>query len=39
MKAALLTGPGTFEVCDIPAPAIARDDDVLLRTARRHMRR
>lgn len=32
MKAALLTGPGKFEVRDIPAPAIARDDDVLLRT-------
>src|SRR5512137_591299 len=32
MKAALLTGPGRFEVRDVPAPVIARDDDVLLRT-------
>ena len=32
MKAALLTGPGRFEVRDVPAPAVARDDDVLLRT-------
>jgi L-iditol 2-dehydrogenase len=32
MKAALLTGPGKFEVRDVPAPAIGHDDDVLLRT-------
>ncbi len=32
MKAALLTGPGKFEVRDVPAPAVGRDDDVLLRT-------
>ena len=32
MKAALLTGPGRFELRDVPAPSIARDDDVLLRT-------
>ncbi len=32
MKAALLTGPEKIEVRDVPAPAIAKDDDVLLRT-------
>ncbi len=32
MKAALLTGPGRFEVREVPEPAVARDDDVLLRT-------
>jgi L-iditol 2-dehydrogenase len=32
MKAALLMGPGKFEVRDVPAPAIGNDDDVLLRT-------
>ncbi|HEX2695546.1 MAG TPA: alcohol dehydrogenase catalytic domain-containing protein [Acidobacteriota bacterium] len=32
MKAALLTGPGTFEVREVPAPAIGHDHDVLLRT-------
>jgi len=31
MKAALLTGPGKIEVREVTAPAIARDDDVLLR--------
>ena len=32
MKAALLTGPGRFEVREIPAPVISHDDDVFLRT-------
>ena len=32
MKAALLTGPGRFEVRDVPTPSIGHDDDVLLRT-------
>ncbi len=31
MKAALLTGVRTIEVRDVPAPAIARPDDVLIR--------
>jgi L-iditol 2-dehydrogenase len=31
VKAALLTGPGRIEVRDVPAPAIGRDDDILLR--------
>ena len=32
MKAALLTGPGRFEVREVPEPAVVRDNDVLLRT-------
>lgn len=32
MKAALLTGPGRFEVREVPEPAVALDDDILLRT-------